>query len=366
MLCSFTNRFHNFIWFLIFTFTLYCMPHLEMLLPYRLNLFLPGAEAAEAQPEDTSSKGPQSDETEVIDSQAPSAPEGAAAASSSGSGELGAQIAPVPSFKVDDFTGSAHMSYPIAVPPGRGGLAPQLSLNYSSALGNGWLGVGWDLSMGYIQRRGPRKGVPKYDDTKDVYELNLGGSTQDLVPIAPGSNEYRLRIEGAYLKIIYQSSQNYWEVWDKSGAKMRFGYNNSGSTGSRVGKIPNPATKNQTYRWCLDRVDDPNTNYMEINYFIDQGGTGITDGNQIYIEKIRYNGNVAGAIPPNHEIIFNRELSERPDPIYDYRGGFKILTKRRLSSIEVRTNETLVRRYQLHKEQLLGFSLHIWHQGRCD
>jgi hypothetical protein len=61
MLCSFTNRFHNFIWFLIFTFTLYCMPHLEMLLPYRLNLFLPGAEAAEAQPEDTSSKGPQSD-----------------------------------------------------------------------------------------------------------------------------------------------------------------------------------------------------------------------------------------------------------------------------------------------------------------
>ena len=59
MLSSFTTRFHNFIWFLIFTFTLYTMPYLETLLPYEVNLSFPEAEAAEAQQEATSSKTPE-------------------------------------------------------------------------------------------------------------------------------------------------------------------------------------------------------------------------------------------------------------------------------------------------------------------
>jgi hypothetical protein len=49
MLSSFQTRFRNFIWFLIFTFTLYCMPHLELLFPYRLHLFLAEAQAKDAE-----------------------------------------------------------------------------------------------------------------------------------------------------------------------------------------------------------------------------------------------------------------------------------------------------------------------------
>jgi hypothetical protein len=50
------------------------------------------------------------------------------------------------------FTGSATTSVPIVVPPGRGGIAPNLALVYNSAMRNGWIGVGWDLDMGSIQR----------------------------------------------------------------------------------------------------------------------------------------------------------------------------------------------------------------------
>jgi hypothetical protein len=50
------------------------------------------------------------------------------------------------------FTGAATYSYPIDVPPGRAGLAPQIALTYNSQAKNGWLGVGWTLDMGSIQK----------------------------------------------------------------------------------------------------------------------------------------------------------------------------------------------------------------------
>jgi len=341
---GFPTRFRNFIWFLIFTFTLYCMPNYELLFPYKIHFGIPEAEAAETT-EESPAKAAETNEkvqAETSETKEPSAKESSSAAtavsatSSGGSGSSGQGSSTV-SFNVDSFTGAAHLSYPIAAPPGRSGLSPQLSLNYVSSGGNGWIGAGWDLSLGHIQRKGPRKGVPKYDDTKDVYELSLGGSSQELVPI--GADEYRLKIEGSFLKVKYNSTGNYWEVWDKSGTKMSFGL----TVGSRIGKVRDPNTKNNTYLWGLDRVDDPRTNYMELIYFRDQD---VNNTYQIYLQKIQYNGQVSGGLSHNHEILFNLESTNRPDPISNYRGGFKALTWKRLSSIEVKTNGSLVRRYQ--------------------
>src|SRR5579883_541725 len=42
--------------------------------------------------------------------------------------------------------GQYHYELPLDVPPGRMGMAPSLSLSYSSAWGNGPLGVGWALN----------------------------------------------------------------------------------------------------------------------------------------------------------------------------------------------------------------------------
>jgi hypothetical protein len=70
---------------------------------------------------------------------------------------------------VSDVAGSFSYSYPIQVPPGRGGLAPQVSLNYSSSSRNSWTGVGWDLSLGYIERS-TEDGKPDYDDWAQVFK----------------------------------------------------------------------------------------------------------------------------------------------------------------------------------------------------
>jgi hypothetical protein len=53
-LMGFTTRFHNFIWFLIFTFTLYCMPNYELLLPFKIHIGWNEAYASENNSEDTS------------------------------------------------------------------------------------------------------------------------------------------------------------------------------------------------------------------------------------------------------------------------------------------------------------------------
>lgn len=243
------------------------------------------------------------------------------------------------SFNVDNLIGSANLNYPIAVPPGRSGLSPLLSLNYSSVRRNGWIGVGWDLSVGFIQRRGIRKGVPKYDDSPgtmtDVFEIHSGiGEPLELVRTSVVGNtwEYRLRIENDLLKVTYYITGNYWEVFDKSGLKMRFGSNDN----TRINRTSPYGTG--TYRWCIDRIEDTKTNYIEFIYQKLSGNPG-----QIYLKEIKYNGQVSGGLPHNHRIIFTLESANRPDPIYYYRGGFKMLTKKRLSSIEVRTNENLVR-----------------------
>src|SRR5688572_22906526 len=43
-------------------------------------------------------------------------------------------------------TGQAGYSIPLDLPPGAGGLAPTLSLEYSSGGGNGLFGLGWTLT----------------------------------------------------------------------------------------------------------------------------------------------------------------------------------------------------------------------------
>ncbi len=52
----------------------------------------------------------------------------------------------------DLFTGTMRHSIPIVVPAGRKGMEPKLSLTYRSMPQNGWLGLGWELEVGDIER----------------------------------------------------------------------------------------------------------------------------------------------------------------------------------------------------------------------
>src|SRR5438552_14194159 len=69
-------------------------------------------------------------------------------------------------FSANPVTGTASLSVPLAISPGRSTFGPQLSLSYDSGAGNGPFGLGWTLSVSVITRK-TDKGLPQYRDVDE-------------------------------------------------------------------------------------------------------------------------------------------------------------------------------------------------------
>src|SRR4051794_13858590 len=82
-------------------------------------------------------------------------------------------------FAPDLHTGTGNFTVPIALPPGRSGFQPELSLSYSTGSGNSPFGLGWDVSVPGVSRK-TSKGVPRYDNSNDVFILS---GAEDLVRV---------------------------------------------------------------------------------------------------------------------------------------------------------------------------------------
>ena len=283
-------------------------------------------------------------------------PEGTAKAVS---GELGNDL----SLSVDPFTGSVSYSLPIVVPPARQGTEPSLVLQYSGA-GNGWCGFGWSLGMGTIQRD-TQNGLPVKRNAGEAYQMaydNNKGFTVSFASVnsrltyidtdAAGIQEYRAEIDQAFLKYELDPTNNEWIVTDKSGNQFYFGEFTGEDTETVGVRMDNPkftsATNGeQTFLWGLAKIVDMNGNTTYLDY--------VQDGNQIYLESVRYNGNLgdpANNVDPisaTHTIEF--VLEDRPDTSFSYATGCKVASNKRLSEILVKiygTQEELVRRYKLN------------------
>ncbi|MBI3775061.1 MAG: hypothetical protein HY273_05825, partial [Gammaproteobacteria bacterium] len=134
-------------------------------------------------------------------------------------------------------SGAATYSIPIQVPPGVGGMQPNLSLVYNSQGGNGIAGVGWNIGgLSAITRCGTTidRDVNKggvYIDWRDRYCLDgqrliLISGTYDGYP----NTEYRTEIESFNKVIAYGAQGNYgpayFTVTSKNGVTTEYGNGN--------------------------------------------------------------------------------------------------------------------------------------------
>ena len=228
----------------------------------------------------------------------------------------------------DPFTGVATASIPIQVPPGRNGIQPNLQLVYESAGGNGWVGMGWKLELGMVERQ-TRFGV---NYSGDDYTFRLNGASADLVTI--GSGEYRAKIEGGFTrirKLTAADSKPYWEAMDKKGTRYLFGQ-------TSATRLTDPGDASHILRWCLDRVEDTNGNYMTVAYVLEQG--------QVYLDHIDYTGN--GSTAPTNTVRFYKESRADVADMYPY--NFLVKTAYRLKTIDVLSNneQQRVRAYKFN------------------
>ena len=240
-------------------------------------------------------------------------------------------------FSPDLHTGTGNFTVPLALPPGRNGFQPQLSLVYSSGNGNGPFGLGWSLSIPGVSRKTSDR-VPRYDDSQDVFLLS---GVEDLVPVLGQGQRitrYRPRSEGLFARIERHrdSASDHWEVRTKEGHVSHYG--TPACAGVDPAVLADPADRSKVFCWKLAGSTDTFGNRIEYEYERDLGEEGPHHFDQLYLKCVRYvdyteNGQTKFLV----SVIFVYE-NERPDPFSEYRAGFEIRTRRRCARIETRTH----------------------------
>ena len=233
------------------------------------------------------------------------------------------------------FTGALNTAIPIAVPPGRRGMTPQLALQYTSSAGPGMFGFGWDVPIGRIERS-TTWGTPRCSGAHtDDFILVLPTGASQLVREAAGSTYYRPSVEQAYVRAQQFAAQNYWIVYDRSGLKYTFGDTDSARLGNSTPlTFLSPAadgTCQLTTAWALTRIEDPNGNTIDVAW-----GKLF---NVLYPVTVRYGGSAqAGGPPHTYTLRFLPEWRPPGDRQISYRDGVAVRLVWRIYAIVVETD----------------------------
>ena len=253
-------------------------------------------------------------------------------------------------FSPDLFTGTGNFSVPIAVPAGRPGVQPQLSLGYSTGSGNGPFGLGWQLSLPGVSRKTSR-GIPRYADAAgpetdgqraDVFVLS---GAEDLVPVAgsyPGRVWYRPRTEGLFARIehVRDAAGNYWEVRSKDGLLTRYGTprpDGADATWRDPAVVADPGDPGRVFGWRITATQDALGNLIRYEYLPDQGLEQGHQWDHPLIARISY-ADYGDRAAPSFLVEVDFEYEPRPDPFSDYRPGFEIRTSLRCHTVRVTTH----------------------------
>lgn len=248
-------------------------------------------------------------------------------------GETGGTVSGSGTVMPDLFTGTMSYSIPIEVPAGRKGMNPGLALTYRSDNESGWVGVGWDLDVGAIERNASQ-GINYNGD--DVL-LRMSGSAINLIYDSTNAM-YRAKIEGGFIKVTAIKDINgniiSWIATDKAGTQYFYG-------STAASRQDNPADATKIFKWCLDKAQDTNGNFMNLSYV--KTVQGQPYAGQIYLDRIDYTGN--GTLQPTNYVKFY--LEPRNDAPVMNSTNFGVTTAYRLKTIDVFGNGNRIRAYAL-------------------
>lgn len=243
-------------------------------------------------------------------------------------------------FRVSE-SGAATYTQNLYTPAGTAGVAPSLSLNYSSHAGNGQLGVGWGLSGISSITRCQQTRVQ--DNNAQALTWGVGDKFcldgQRLVLVSTGEygenlSEYKTEIDTGVTVTAYGGANNnpdHFIVSGKDGSKNYFG----NTIDSKV-VLDNEVT----YQWFVSQSSDNLQNSIFYTYENDANSRN-------RIASIEYGVGPTKVIKSDSQvkIEFNYEL--RPDVISGYIGGSLTKEAYRLKEVVVKDSTETVRNYHL-------------------
>lgn len=241
----------------------------------------------------------------------------------------------VDDYQVGLFAGTFATSYPIAAPPAAAGAAPEISLVYDSGSAEGRspiknnqpgiVGMGWDLNTGAITRLFRACDPPIYTVPATLsttlcpvasgYALTLNGISSRL--IGQGNNRFRLQHDPLWQAELLTSTsvihpdltKRYWLVTTPDGVRYRFGGEEEPETGADQNSVfsANMGDGTNTWRWSLDRIEDPNGNIASYFYTLERSTSKgyIRAG---HLNRIEYSKHTGRNTQPHARVLFNREL----------------------------------------------------------
>ena len=263
---------------------------------------------------------------------------------------------------IDQLLGSARVTVPVPLPPGRSGFHPECSLQYMSSAGNSAFGAGWSLSGVPAVGIDDRHGHPDYGEPARYV---AGGA--ELVPTARVIEDgdtvtrfYRARFETEFVRFerVTVGGIVFWRARHPNGVVSVFGEAADGSS-----RIADPADPHRTYLWLLQARYDAFGNAIRYEYIpddltnVDRAASferhrldGAAASAQRYLKTIRY-GNTRPLshdrpAPSDVEWMFtavfdygdHREVAPGPQPDRDWpvrpdahsthRPGFELRTYR--------------------------------------
>ena len=257
--------------------------------------------------------------------------------------------------------GTAELSYPILLPPGRHGLQPDVDLHYSSASGNGLLGVGWSIVQPAVTID-TRWGVPRYDLSYETEAYLINGEpflmhdnadmpiplpymVSSFVPRRARATRFYARDQCNQSKAVRhgQTPDKYWwSVTTTDGITYYYGYD----------PYTQAIDENSILRtkegyigyWALTYVIDRYDNYMRyVNHKYND--------NDLVIQYIEYTGNRAQHLHPYYRVGFT--YTGRLDWSFDARLGLLRNQKHLLCQAYIQMNDSTIpiTTYRLYYER---------------
>jgi len=215
--------------------------------------------------------------------------------------------------------GSVSYSYPFSLPAARGRYQPELALDYSSNGTGGPYGVGWSLSLPYVEssRRGSPTGAS--GEPREEFWLTLNGSSQLLKQAGTDGTArlFRPTTHDGFLELRFEGG--FWTGLDGLGNRYEFSF----------GRAPNGVpfdgcSRSACTRWYLTRAVDVDGNATVYSWTPEGGPSAL-------LTEIDYNlRDGAGA---QTRVLLSYEPT--PDPqSAAVAGGFSVHSQR-LASVTV-------------------------------